>query len=438
MTDTELKTIVFKPGIDKDTTKYGAEGGWIDCDKVRFREDRAEKIGGWSPAVVQQNNDSNVTSFTGAPRDMLSWNDLQFNKYIAAATNEKIELVFGNIIFDITPVREQNSIENAISTTNGSSTVKITDNEAHSLVVDDYVFVNDQETAVDGITLSGEYQVTNVISPTEFEIDAGTNATGTTNGGGDTLDIDYLLPAGPVSNGALTGWSGGTWNTPGASGQGWNRPRDSVGGLSLRQWSLDTWGEDLLACQREGKIYVWDATNGVGSRLQELSNAPDQNLFMLVAQPSRQVVAFGSEVEATGTFDPLIVRWSDIEDRNTWTTSDTNSAGEFRLSGGNTIRGAVRTRSEIIIFTDTDVYAMRFVGGNQVFEFEPLGTNVSAASQHSSVDVNGTVFWMGTEDFYMYDGVVKTLPSRINKFIFDQDGEGKVNPRQKEKIYASL
>lgn len=537
MSDTRLQSIVFQPGIFKDSTEYAAEGRWVDGDKIRFRNGRPEKIGGWVGAVVSQSTDTTVTSFTGVSRKLHSWRDLAGDQYLASGSHKKLELMTDGLIYDITPVRENQTINNAITTVSGNSIVTITDTAPHGLSIGDFVYVNSQASAVDGITLSGQYEVLTVTSSTDFTIDSGTNATGSTSGGGGDLDIDYLLENGYADNGDLTGYSGGTWGTPGSATQttvnlnnaittngsttisiedtshglsvgdevvvvsqasavdgidlsgndftgdfevasvtdannytiiarnsvtletvtatgstsggggdlvliygaeGWGKPRAGTGGAFLRLWSLDTWGEDLVACVKDGKIYHWDATNGVNTRAQALSNAPSRNTLILVSQPSRHLVAFGSEVYATSTFDPLIIRWAEQETLNNWAITATNSAGEYRLPKGNKIVAAVQTRSEIVVFTDSEVYSMRYVGGNDVFQFEPLGTNVSTISQNAVIDVNGVLFWEGVDDFYMYDGVIKVLPSTIDKFVFDQDGEGRLNSGQLDKVTAGI
>jgi len=270
------------------------------------------------------------------------------------------------------------------------------------------------------------------------------------------LDIDILLDAGPQSNGNLGGWGSNTWGT-GIYGAG----RSGTGGLELRQWSLDNYGEDLIGCVRNGGIYLWDASanyGGITTRMENLVElaiadaafnevfVPQTNLFVLVSQPTRFVIAFGSEVydptlvsvSDPRTFDPLVIRWASQETFLDWEITPTNSAGEIRLPKGNTIVGAAQTRSEILVFTDTDVYSMRYVGGNEVFRIEPLGTNVSSISQHASVDVNGIVYWLGLDDFYMYDGVIKPLESTLDESVFDQDGEFRLLPAQKEKVFAGV
>lgn len=437
MTDTTLRPIEFAPGINRDVTEYSAEGGYVDCDWVRFRQGKGEKIGGWVGETVAQETDPTVNTFTGVARDIVAWSDLQSRRYLAVGTHQKLELFFNNEIFDLTPIREENNLTDAITTVNGSSIVTITDTGPHNVQVGDFVLVNSQAAPINGITLSGQYQVVDVPSAATFTIDAGTAATGDGTGGG-ALDIDYLLGNGDVDNGNLTGWSGGTWNTPGEAGQGWNRPRAGVGGASLRQWSLDTWGEDLIAGVFEGGIYQWDVTSGPTTRAQIIANAPTENLFVLVSQPSRHLIAFGSEVFTTGIFDPLIIRWASQETLTEWDITADNTAGEFRLPKGNAVRGVIQTRGEILIFTDSEIYSMRFVGGNQVFDIQPLGTNATIAAPHAAIDVNGVVYWWGDNSFYVYDGVVRIIDSTIDKYVFDQDGDGRVNRDQSEKIFGGI
>tara|TARA_R110000850_G_scaffold153229_1_gene276619 strand:- start:165 stop:1985 length:1821 start_codon:yes stop_codon:yes gene_type:complete len=428
----------MKPGINKDVTEYMAEGGWVDCDWVRFRQGRPEKIGGFVSETVSHRNDALNTKFTGVARDIIAWNDLESKDYFVAGTHLKLEIFFENQIYDITPSRQSNAVTDAITTTSGLTTIDITDTSPHNVAIGDYIFVNSQATSpFNGVTLLGEYTVTSVSTANTFSIDTGQVASSSGTGGG-VLDYEYLLEVGFQDTGSITGWSGSTWNTEGAAGQGWNRPRDGVGGIDLRNWSLDTWGEDLIANVRGGAIYQWDATTGADVRASLIANAPPNNNLILVAQPSRHLVSFGTNLISSGFFDPLVIRWASQETLTDWTPTALNTAGEFRLPKGNKIVGAVQTRGEIVIFTDSEVYSMRFVGGNEVFRITPLGTNVGAISQHCMIDVNGVIFWIGKDNFYMYDGVIKILNSTIDKYLFDQAGEGRINETQKEKLHAGI
>ena len=436
MSDTILNKLKFAPGFMKNTTSYNAENYFIDGDKVRFRNGEAEKMGGWVGETVSQATDGTVTLFTGVPRAIHDWIDLSSNKYFAQGSEQKVEIFYGNQIYDITPYRETVALTDAVTTTSGQTTVKITDVN-HALVVGDFIYVISQATAVDGIDLAGEYTVTEVVDVDNYKVDSGVTASGSTALAGGALSIGYLLEVGDVDNGNVTGYGGGTWDTEGAAAGGYDMPRSGVGGAYLRQWSLDNWGEDLIACVRDGYIYQWDATSGLGVRLARISNSPAQNLMALVAQPSRHLVSFGCNQSSGGAFDPLNVRWTSQETLTDWTITATNSAGEYRLPLGNYVVTAIQTKSQILILTDNTVYSMRSSPGNDIFQFDFLADNISAVSQHCGVDVNGVVYWMGTDGFYVYDGSVHRLKSTLDESIFDQDGANRLNFDQKEKTYCS-
>lgn len=463
MSDTVLKAISMRPGVTKDQTTYMAEGGWVDCNKIRFRASRPEKLGGWVGETVSQYTNEENTNFTGVARAIHSWTDLSSKKYFAVGSAEKVELFFEGQIYDITPSRGEVTLTDAVTVTIGSSEVVITD-VLHGALEGDWIYVVSQEHPVFGITLSGAYQIIEVIDDDSYVINMGlsgfSSAFSSAFGSGAASEstpfssafaplefgghesgevvIRYYLQNGAQSNGNLTGWSGGTWDTPGLADGGYGMPRAGVGGLNLRQWSFDNWGEDLIACMREGKLYQWDATSGPTVELQEIAGAPEQNLFVLVSQPSRHLISFGCNEHSSLTFDPLIIRWAEQETLTDWTITSTNTAGEYRLPKGNKIIGAVQTRAEILVFTETDVYSMRYIGGNDIFEFTPMGTNISIASQHAAIDLNGVIYWMGIDNFYVYDGVVRILPSTLDKYIFHQNGDGLLDLDQKEKTFCGI
>ena len=435
MSDTQLKKIQITPGFNKNDTEYRAENNWIDGDKFRFRNGKPQKFGGWVKESMTQTNNALNKLFTGVSRDVHAWIDLAGKRYLVQGSHKKVEILSDNRIFDITPVREINSLTNAITTVSGQSVVTITDIN-HNLVVGDYIFAVSQASAINGITLSGSYVVTEVVNLNAYKVNSGTVASGSSTGGG-ALVLHYLLQNGAQSNGGLTGYSGGPWNEPGQGGQGYNRPRAGTGGVDARLWSFDNWGEDLVACLRDGAVYRWDATLGLNQRLTLLPNAPTENLIVMVAQPSRHLVLFGTQKADGGVFDPLTIRWSESERLENWEITQINTAGEYRLANGNYIVAAVQTKNEILVFTDTALYSMRKVSGSAVFQFTFIASNVSCVSQNACIDINGIVYWMGLDGFYMYDGVVRNLTSTIDEFVYDEDGVGKLNFSQKEKVYCS-
>ncbi len=435
--DTQLRAVEFQPGINKNVTEYAAEGGWVDADKMRFVGGRPEKIGGWVEEILQQNQNPSVTTLTGVTRALHTWTALDNTRYLASGSHNKLELVENNTIYNITPVRDSDTLNDVITTTNGSSLVSIED-PAHNAQVGDWVHFEDQASPVDGITLEGDYVIVEVPDANNFVVDAGVDATGGTSGGGGSIDIDYYIFSGFVHNGDVTGYGGGTWGTEGQSAGGYGDPRDGVGGSFMRHWSLDSWGEDLIASPNDNGIYHWVKEDGPGTRAQLITEAPSRNNIVLVAQPSRFLVAFGTEQFIDDEFDPLLVRWADQERLTQWDPTATGSlSGEYRLPLGNKIVCVTQTRSEILIFTDSVVYSMRFVGGQLVFQFDIISKASAIMGPKAAVDVNGIVYWMGTNSFYMYDGVVRTLPCSLSKFIYDQDQDGLISFSQKEKCYCA-
>jgi hypothetical protein len=479
MSDSVLKSFVMKPGIIGNLTKYEAEGGFVDGNYIRFRAARAEKIGGWVRETIRNsygatggfsngfstgfstvpnvasagafstgfssgfNVGQNLNTFTGITRAMKAWEDLSGGQYLVSASNDKVELLYQNIIYDITPVEQTVSLNNALSTTINSFSVKVTIS-SHNRTAGDYIHINSANSvAIGGVVLYGNYQVITVVDTNNFTITAQQQASSTVTNGGGAVQIQLLLPNGLADNESNTGWGGGSWGTVGQAGLGWGSPRLlGANSVSLRQWSLDNWGEDLLACLSGGGLYQWVVDKTFTTQLDLVANAPLQSTFMLVAQPSRQVVLFGTNDQATGIFDPLAIRWSDAEDNTDWTPTITNQAGEFRIPTGDFIVCAVQTKGEILVFTNSSVYAMIYVGNdnglNDIFQFVPLATNISIMGPHSVIDVNGVVYWMGVDNFYMYNGIVQVLPTTLDKYVFSQFGAGEANLGQKEKCYCGM
>ncbi len=494
-TNTVLKTVSMQPGIRKDLTRYQAEGGWIDSDKIRFRNGRAEKIGGWVSEVVQQVDNEDNNNFTGVSRNMLAWAALDSSQYLAVGGSSKIEILSSGQIYDVTPIRTSGVTVHAFGTVQGSDVVTVTV-AGHGLAVGDWIVVTAQNEPYNGIMLYNtpfQYLVQSVPDGNTFTIIAlqfadtserdfskdfssafnndEQDATTTTlnefsgafssafahnqqarafssdfnndfGGGTLTVTMNFLLPSGSIDNGNLTGYGGGTWNTPGLNGGGYGLPRNGVGGVNLRKWALDNWGQDLLANPSGGTIYQWVKANGLTTVAQPISNAPANVNFMLVAEPSRFLVAFGCNVVSGGVFDPLNIRWATEETLTDWTPTQFNTAGEFRIPTGNAIIGAIQTSHEIFIFTDVSVYSMTFLGANDptnsIFQFTLLGTNISTVSPTSFMTLNGAVYWMGLDNFYMYNGIVSIIPNTIARYIFAQDGEGRYNVAQKEKIFTGI
>lgn len=427
--DTITKKLNTSPGINKNTTELDAEGTYVSCDKVRFFYGKPEKIGGWQREQVQG-------SVVGVPRDIHSFIDLDEQKYLFFGTNQKLYLMNGGRYHDITPVRLSVSTSGVLNTSAGSNEIRVCVNPQGAQAGDWFVFET-VSACVDGINLTSTYQIASA-GVDSFTFLASSSAVAGLSATGGNVNISFLLENGNESNGTSFGWGAGAWGTPGVSVcAGWGEPRGGSGvETNLRLWSLDNYGENGLANPKGGKIYLWEASAGVATRARLMSSAaPSVVNHMIVAQEGRHVIAFGTHT-VSGDYDPLLIRWSDSEDYNTWVASITNQAGSFRLENGSTILGAVESRREVLVFTDESLYSMQRIGGDLVFSFRDMGTHNGLISPNAAVDVNGIVYWWGFNTFHYYDGVIHTLPCTVQEFLFNPDSSGSVNQSQKEKIYT--
>lgn len=420
----------LKPGINKNTTIFDSQGEYVDCDKIRFRFGEPEKLGGWQKEQTQRD-------FVGVPRAGLTWSGLNGTRYIAAGTNEKLELFYGGNNVDITPLRQTVSVSNSFSIASGSSLMTVSF-VAHGGQPGDWVIFANTTASVAGVTLSSEYKITEAI-PNSFVVDLGTAASTSVVSAGGSGTLEFLIPSGGKDNGGNTGYGGGTYGTPGITSGGWSDPRNGALRANLRQYSLSNWGEDLIATPKGSSIFYWDATNP-NDRAEVISTAaPSVVNFSLVAQPERQVIALGTHT-INGVFDPMLVRWCASEDFDDWIASPTNNAGGFRLDGGSEIQGGVLSKREILVFTDEAVYSM--ISNATGYSFDKLGTNPGLCSSKSGIDVNGTVYWMGPNGFYLYDGTIRQMACTLQKAIFGEGIEAsaleRLNQEQKEKVFCGL
>jgi hypothetical protein len=407
----------LKPGIDKQNTEYGAEGGWIDCDNIRFRYALPEKMGGW------QEFESLTTTGTfliGMPSDVHCWNDLEGAPYVAIGTERKLYLNKGGSYFDITPNRSSANItSSAFTTTSASTTVKV-NLSSHGANQGDFVTLSGVTSAPGGLTssnLTGEFEISSVSSSSAFLITSPASATSTATGG-SAVSI-FQINVGKDNNYVDYGWGVGAWNE-----EEWGTPRTATtSGLTLesRVWQFDTFGEDLLCQLVNGELFRWDTSEGTSNRAFLVSAAPSNSTFSLVSTPDRHLVMLGTEstIGSPSTQDPMFVRFSNQEDISTFIESATNTAGGQRLTDGNKIVTAIRSRGQILILTDTSLHGMQFIGPPFTFGFTQLGANCGCISPHAAVDVNGLAFWMGREAFFVYDGTVKKLPCTVQDYVYD-------------------
>jgi len=422
--DGKYISIEFNSTINKNTTEYNAEGAWIDSSNVRFRNGRPETRKGW----LEYNLDR---PFAGVSRDIDIFRELNGKTHITVGTHRRAEIEQGNIVYDITPIESSASGTDIIETSSGSTEIVLSV-PAHGRAVGSEVLIS-AASSVGGLTLGGQnYEITEILSANRFSVETSVTATSDAVGGGATT-IDMLLAAGNADNGFTGGWGAGTWGTPGeTSSAGWGAPRTATFEDPLRQWSIDVWGEDLLAAPRGGKVYHWDATTSVTTRYQPVTAAPSANNLIKVVGPKRYLVSYGCTPTSNQALDPLQVRWSDSENFNDWNASATNEAGSFRLAGGNKIVGVESGRKETLVFTDSEVYSQRFVGSQFVFGFDEVSKNAGLIAQHATAEVDGVVYWMGRNKFFAYDGYVRKLESSVEDFVFDN-----INTEQKEKIFCA-
>jgi hypothetical protein len=413
-----LKKLLLKPGVNRENTRYTNEGGWYACDKVRFRQGTPEKIGGWQRI--------SSTTFLGVCRALWNWVTLDSQNLIGVGTNLKYYIEQGGGYNDITPIRATTSLTDPFSTTSGSPIVEVTD-AAGGFIDGDFVTFSGA-TAVGGLTLNGEFQIT-LTGLTTYTITADSNATSSATGGG-SVSAAYQINVGPAITIPLTGWGASTWGSgPWAIGE------SSSDGLRL--WNHSNFGEDLIFGPRGGAVYYWDATNGIGTRgvaLSSLSGASDvptiQN-YILISDISRFVFCFGANELGTSTQDPMLIRWSDQENAVNWTPASTNQAGDLRLSRGTEIVTAAQARQEVLVWTDAALYSLQYVGAPAVWSAQIVGENISIASQNAVAYANGVAYWMGRDKFYKYDGRAQPLRCDLRKFIFND-----FNPQQYEQVFA--
>jgi hypothetical protein len=412
-----LSKILLKPGINRENTRYTTEGGWYDGDKVRFRQGTPEKIGGW----IRRSN----STFLGICRSLWNWVTLGGNNLIGVGTNLKFYINQGGIYYDITPLRDTETLTNPFTTTSGSPIVEVTD-AAGGYIDGDFVTFSGA-TAVGGLTLNGEYQISYDVGTT-YTITASSNASSSATGGG-TVTAAYQINVGPAFQSPLTGWGAGGWGL-GTWGVGVSSSD------ALRLWSQSSFGEDLIFNPRGKGLYYWDAAGGVFSNRGEdialmmgASDVPTKVNLVLVSDVSRFVLVFGATDVGSATLDPMLIRWSEQEDFLNWTPSATSQAGGLRLSIGSSIITALQSRQEVLVWTDTALYSLQYLGPPFVWGAQTVGDNISIGGPNAMAIASGVTYWMGLDKFYKYDGRTQTLRCDLRQYIFDD-----INQLQMEQV----
>jgi len=440
-----LTKLLFKPGVNRETTSYSNEGGWFDVDKVRFRFGFPEKIGGW----VKRS----ASSFLGTCRALHPWMTLSQDKFIGVGTNLKYYIDQGGEFIDITPIRLTAGAGDAtFSASNGDSTITVTET-AHGAVKSDFVTFSDAVSLGGNITaarLNQEYQIATIIDDNNFTIEARevadlgaitvdgqytptpvlASASDTGNGGSLTVAAYQVNVGLDTTVGAGT-WGRGTWGSA---------ANVNVLTETLRIWSHDNFGQDLLINVRDGGVYYWNAAVGLGTpavNIVDLAgsvSAPTVAKQVLVSDRDRHVIVFGCDTESNpGVQDPLAIRFSSQESLTDWATSADNTAGELRLGSGSEIVTAVETKQQILVYTDESLYAMQFLGPPFTFGINLISEKTSIMGPLAAVAVEDNVFWMGQQQFFAFAGTVQQIPCTVRDYVFDN-----FNYSQAEKVVASV
>jgi len=424
-----LLRLFLKPGIDKQNTEYGAEGGWIDGDYIRFRYGLPEKLGGWTWFNAQ------AEYLIGLPSDIITWNDLVGVPRLIVGTTRKLYTFYGGNWYDITPIRVTTAAGDVtFAASNGSNIVTVTDT-AHGAIVGDFVTFSGAVSLGGNVTatyLNAQFQILTVPTVNTYTIQVGVTANSSDVGNGGAAVVGaYQIHVGQEDSFQDLGWGVGVW---GASTFGTPRPPSAALTLTSRVWQFDNFGEDVICQLVQGEIYLYDASF-TSTRATAISGAPTKSNFALVSTPDRHLVCFGTEttVGTPSTQDPMFVRFSNQEDPNTFSESATNTAGGQRLTDGTYIVSAIRSRGQILIFTNGAMHGMQYVGPPYTFGFQQLGANCDCAGPHAAVDVNGVAYWMGINAFYVFDGTVKKLACTVQDYVFKD-----IEFRQANKFIAGV
>ena len=433
-----LQKLVFRPGINREGTAYDNEGGWFDCNLVRFRKGRPEKFGGWEKL--------SSSTYLGTARALHGWISLGGTKYLGIGTHLKYYIESGTVFNDITPIRLTTSAGDVtFSATNGDATITVADT-AHGAVKNDFVTFSGASSLGGNITaavLNQEYQIATIVNANSYTIEAKdtSGATVTANSsdsgnGGSSVVGTYQVNVGldvfvPGTGWGIDGWGAGTFGSTSAL--------DATN--QLRIWSHDNFGEDLIINPRAGGIFKWTENNGVTTRAVELSGISGANLVptvglqVITSEKDRHLIVLGADPisgsSRTGSIDPMLIAFSDQENELDFEPLTTNTAGSLRLSSGSAIIGGVKARQEILVWTDTSLYSMQFIGPPFTFGINLINEGVGLVGPKAAVTAPQAVYWMSYNNFYVYNGSVQHLPCSVHNYVFND-----INLTQSFKINA--
>ena len=431
-----LTSLKFRPGINREITSYSNEGGFFDCEKVRFYAGFPEKIGGW---IKQSDN-----TYQGTARALHNWVALDGSNFLGVGTHLKYYIEEGGNFNDITPTRKTSTNSITFSASNGSAELTVTDS-SHGAVANDFVTISSAVSLGGNITasvLNTEHQITSVVNANSYKITVSATANSSDSGnGGSSVDGAYQ-----INVGLDTGVGGNGWGAGGYGGVnsdlttfGWGEAASSGTTAELRLWTHDNFGEDLLINPRDGAIFHWDKTNGTGAAavnitsLSGSSDAPTIAKQVLVSDIDRHLIVFGANTIGTSTQDPLLIRFGSQESLTDFTPTATNTAGDLRLSSGSTFVQAVETKQQILVYTDRSLFSMRFIGPPFTFGLQELSKNITIMSPKAAVAVDDAVFWMGKDNFYVYGGQTQQIPCTVRDKVFLD-----FNTVQSDKVVAGV
>ena len=433
-----LQKLTFRPGINREGTAYDNEGGWFDCNLVRFRKGRPEKFGGWEKLTSN--------TYLGTTRALHPWISLESTKFLGLGTTWKYYIESGGTFNDVTPIRSTTAAGDVtFSASNGDATITVSDT-AHGAVKNDFVTFSGAVSLGGNITadvLNQEYQIATIVNVNSYTIEAkdtsGTTVTANssdTGNGGSSVVGTYQVNVGLDVYIPSTGWGVNGWGE-GAFG--------STAALSdtnqLRLWTHDNFGEDLIINQRNAGIFKWTENNGLSTRAVELSGisganlVPTKGLQVITSEKDRHLIVLGADPISgsarTGAIDPMLIAFSDQENDLDFEPLSTNTAGSLRLSSGSSIIGGVKARQEILVWTDTALYSMQFIGPPFTFGVNLINEGTGLVGPKAAITTPSGVYWMSYSNFYTYNGSVQTLPCSVHNYVF-----GDINLTQSFKINA--
>ena len=432
-----LQKIQFRPGIVHDLTAYSTTGGWYDCNLVRFRLSYPQSIGGWQRF--------STSTYLGTCRTLLGWSTVAGQYYMGVGTDLKFYVENGGLYYDVTPIRRTVTLTawgathptgGPFTATNGLKVINVYD-VGHAATVNDFVTFTGATGlggALTATVLNKEYQITRIVDGDNYEITASVAANSSDTGHGVSTVANYQINTGLNTSVSGAGWGAGTW------GRGfWGSSVALTPSNTLRLWSQDNWGEDLMFGVRNGDLYYWQSSGGLSSRAISISSVssdttcPNKATQLMVSERDRHLIAFGVNQGGSTSVDAMLIRWSNQEDYTVWYPTATNSAGDFRLGVGSRIVKAVKTKREILVFTDVAIYSMQFIGPPYTFGINQVSSNITSIGYNSFVAVEDNVLWMGQGKFYIYAGAGEELPCTIKDYVFKN-----INTSQLDKVYASV